>query len=667
MAGCLFWKTSLVRDKEKGREISRPFFDFFIVIRGVLCYNWITAVPCRPCVPRDCVKNKHEKSPLCLGVGLISERCSLEKTLHYIGYCTIVFCEMQGVNQKKCGYLSGILFIICFWKGDLYMSESNGLRDDYRRPTLWKRMLGVYENYFRELEASGRVVSDEELAEELLSDIQTMIRQANAGCAKGDTRERMAHSLPIGIIARCLLKRHRFANIDYTGDDRGGSNSTLGMYLESGPYWGTYTISDQVIGQAIRRFDANISRADMGAVTDILREESPTVMPCSDPNLVAVNNGIFDDARKELLPFTPDLVFVSKICWDYDPGATDVAIPEPDGGVWSVDTWFGSVNSDPEAVRFLWQVLGMLVRPNKPWNKIIFLYSEAGNNGKGTFCKLAKNLIGRGNYAGLKLSDFDRQFMLAPLMYTQAVIADENDVGDFLSHVGNLKAIATGDSLQIDRKYKDPVTIQFRGVILECLNGMPQVRDQSESFLRRLIFVLMDQNFEGREKKYIKEDFLGRPEVLKYVLKKLLEMDLDENDLQVPKRSQGLRDEYREFNDPVYAFWTTFEPEFVWDLLPYQFLYDLYKKWFDKMYPRGKVVSYRKFLQNVKSAARSTGWFCDERDQKTWSANRMVEPERLIIDWDLDDWMNGTYSGNDWKLKAGFKQKQTYRGVHKTA
>lgn len=541
------------------------------------------------------------------------------------------------------------------------MSEQTGLRDDYRRPTLWKRMLGVYDTYFESL---LDVLSDEEVAEQLLSDIQSMIRLSNASMGKGETRDRMIQNLPPGIIARCLLRRHHFVNVDYTGDDRGGSNSTLAMYLDSGDYAGTYTISEQIIGQTIRKFDANINRRDLGTVVDILREESETRMPCSDPNLIAVNNGIFDDRQKRLIPFTPELVFMSKIRWDYDPDALDSGILEPDGSVWTVEDWFLSINRDPQSVRFLWQVLGMLVRPNRPWNKIIFLYSEKGNNGKGTFCKLAKNLIGRGNYAGLKLSDFDKQFMLAPLMYTQAVIADENDVGDFLSHVGNLKAIATGDSLQIDRKYKDPVTIQFRGVILECLNGMPQVRDQSESFLRRLIFVLMDQNFEGCEKKYIKEDFLGRPEVLRYVLKRLLEMELDENHLEVPERSDRLKLEYREFNDPVFAFWEEFESEFVWKLLPYQFLYDLYKAWFGKQYPRGKVVSYRKFIQNIKAAVNPDVWICTDKDGKVRSAGKMTECEPLIVQYDLSDWMNPGYSGNDVKLKTAFLRREFYRGIY---
>ena len=91
------------------------------------------------------------------------------------------------------------------------MSEQTGLRDDYRRPTLWKRMLGVYDTYFESL---SDMLSDEEVAEQLLSDIQSKIRLSNASMGKGETRDRMIQNLPPGIIARCLLRRHHFVNVD---------------------------------------------------------------------------------------------------------------------------------------------------------------------------------------------------------------------------------------------------------------------------------------------------------------------------------------------------------------------------------------------------------------------------------------------------------------------
>lgn len=53
----------------------------------------------------------------------------------------------------------------------------------------------------------------------------------------------------------------------------------------------------------------------------IMREEAPRVKRCSERNLIAVNNGIFDFDTKTLMPFTPDKVFTSKSRVDYNPNA----------------------------------------------------------------------------------------------------------------------------------------------------------------------------------------------------------------------------------------------------------------------------------------------------------------------------------------------------------
>ena len=48
--------------------------------------------------------------------------------------------------------------------------------------------------------------------------------------------------------------------------------------------------------------------------------------------------------------------------------------------------------------------------------------------------------------------------MLEPLTHVNAILTDENDVGTYVDSVGNLKAIITGDQIQLNRKYKPPIT-----------------------------------------------------------------------------------------------------------------------------------------------------------------------------------------------------------------
>ena len=120
-----------------------------------------------------------------------------------------------------------------------------------------------------------------------------------------------------------------------------------------------------------------------------------------------------------------------------------------------------SLSDDPDIVNVLWEVLGAIVRPNVPWNKSAWFYSETGNNGKGTLCELMRQLCGDGSFASIPLSDMGKDFMLEPLTRATAIIVDENDVGTYIDKAANLKAIITNDAISINRKFKHAISYRF--------------------------------------------------------------------------------------------------------------------------------------------------------------------------------------------------------------
>src|SRR5690606_20490688 len=182
-------------------------------------------------------------------------------------------------------------------------------------------------------------------------------------------------------------------------------------------------------------------------------------------------------------------------------------------------------------------------------------------------------------HTSIPLSDFGKDFALEPLVRTNAIIVDENDVGTYIDKAANLKAVVTGDVIQINRKYRMPVAFEWHGFMVQCLNELPRFKDKSESFYRRQLFVPFKKSFTGREKKYIKDDYLKRPEVLRYVAKRVL-VDMDHYALSEPAPTKALLAEYKDFNDPVRAFWEEFRLRLAWDLAPFTFLYALCKAWF---------------------------------------------------------------------------------------
>lgn len=505
-----------------------------------------------------------------------------------------------------------------------------------------------------------------QIEEELLDKLKQEIDLANAVRPKDD-RLRLPQTLMPVEIAMIMSRLHNIYRVSCAGDDADPDFDLLAMYQPDGEDKGIYTVSEDVFRQLARQYYFGMTTKDFSEVMTSLRDMVPRRPRCMDRDLIAVNNGIFDYKTKTLMPFTPDKIFLTKSHVNYNPSATNIVIHNPtDKTDWDVESWMSELSDDIEIVNLLWEILGAIIRPNVRWNKSAWMYSEKGNNGKGTLCELMRNLCGKGAFTSIPISDFSKDFMLEPLTRASAIIVDENDVGTFIDKAANLKAVITNDVIQINRKFKSPIAYQFFGFMVQCLNEFPKIKDKSDSFYRRQIFIPMTKCFTGVERKYIKTDYLHRPEVLEYVMKRVLHMDY--YSLSEPAACKDVLNEYKEFNDPVRQYWDEFRDRFQWDLLPFTFLYDLYKEWFKKNTPSGSVLGKTGFVKDLLAILQpSDGWYCTDKSAKIRSGNRMNGPEPLIIEYKLDSWKNPTYKGNDVNQLACPMLAPNYRGIQRLA
>lgn len=466
-------------------------------------------------------------------------------------------------------------------------------------------------------------------------------------------------------LAEIVLFFNSVVRIDTAETNVESEEDLLAVYCDDGPNKGTYDISESTLYRIVKQYDYQLEERKFKEVYYTLQSLAPRRTRTHDRNLIAVNNGIFDYKSKTLYPFTPDMVFLTKSHVDYNPNARLVTIHNNDDNTdWDVESWMAELSDDPDIVNLLWEMLGAIIRPFVRWNQSIWLYSTTGNNGKGTLCELMRNLCGNGMHTSIKLSDFGKEFALQPLLHCNAIIVDENDVGRYLDTLSDLKAVVTNDIIQINRKFKDPVSFRFWGFMVQCINDLPRIRDKSDSFYRRQILVPMDKCFTGAERRYIKDDYLSRPEVLEYVLKKVLHTDFYQ--LSSPARCRDLLGAYKELNDPVREFLTEFKDQFVWDLIPTDFMYDLYKSWYGRCNPCGKPegkITFKKQLDilllepGVRDTWRTTNGAVRISD-------KMSRPEPLIAYYDLSLWKNPSYTGNDIdKISTPRLTTDRYRGI----
>ena len=200
--------------------------------------------------------------------------------------------------------------------------------------------------------------------------------------------------------------------------------------------------------------------------------------------------------------------------------------------------------------------------------------------------------------------------------------------------------------------------------MVQCLNEYPRIRDTSDSFYRRQLFIPFDKCFTGRARKYIKDDYLSRPEVLEYVLFRVLNMTYYEFD--EPAACRAVLADYKEYNNPVQAFVEEVIPETVWGILPFGFLYDLYKSWFAENSPSGKIQGRNTFIKEIADMAESgkvSGFTCTGRKTPMRPKKLMDAPEPLILRYGLKNWENPSYVGHDKMQICMTAVKSMYMGL----
>lgn len=234
-----------------------------------------------------------------------------------------------------------------------------------------------------DIKSNTQSVTPEEVRNQIMENVRGAVKLENVNREKGE-KIRLAETLLPQQVAWVLNTLHPIClieTIDGRNDDTG---NILGLYQEDGLDEGIYITSEDVFIKIAREYHPFISIGDLNEMFACLKDCAPRKQKCKAKNLIAVNNGIFDFDTKQLRPFTPDLVFLSKSRVSYKVNVQNPVIHNNDDGTdWDVESWMADLSDDPEVVHLLWQILGAIIRPNVAWDKTAWLYSESGNNGKG--------------------------------------------------------------------------------------------------------------------------------------------------------------------------------------------------------------------------------------------------------------------------------------------
>jgi len=152
--------------------------------------------------------------------------------------------------------------------------------------------------------------------------------------------------------------------------------------------------------------------------------------------------------------------------------------------------YFSTSIRDVEARAFLQEMAGDTLMPNIRFQKAAFL-KGAGQNGKSIFTRLMKAIHYR---VAVKRLDELSGFKLMDLVGASLAIVDEVPRTGLDEQA--FKAIVSGESVSVDIKYQNPVTVQMTAKWIICTNNDQRLADNTFGFWRRLVIIPFDDTVE---------------------------------------------------------------------------------------------------------------------------------------------------------------------------
>ena len=130
-----------------------------------------------------------------------------------------------------------------------------------------------------------------------------------------------------------------------------------------------------------------------------------------------------------------------------------------------------------------------------------------------------------------------------------------------------------------------------------------------------------------------------------------------------PDACSALLDDFRVANDPVRQFLDDILIRATWDVLPWQFVFDLYRHWFIRNNPSGRCQSRKSLINDVKGIISDyEGW--DYSDNPVSIPDEMYEtPEGLIGIYDVREWEEPGYRGSNPNRSYLYRGSKRTRGL----
>jgi putative DNA primase/helicase len=170
---------------------------------------------------------------------------------------------------------------------------------------------------------------------------------------------------------------------------------------------------------------------------------------------------------------------------------------------WVGDSWI-----------LLFEIIGYCLYPGYPFNKAFMLVGD-GSNGKSTYLRLLKEILGPHNIVGLSLQDLCNYRFAASELYHELANIYEDIPARPIGYTGPFKILTGEDYFSAPRKFKSSIFMCNYAKLIFSANELPQVSDQTYAFWRRWIVIEFPNKFPDNPS-FFEEAF--KPELIERVI-----------------------------------------------------------------------------------------------------------------------------------------------------
>ncbi|HAR85925.1 MAG TPA: DNA primase [Clostridium sp.] len=330
-----------------------------------------------------------------------------------------------------------------------------------------------------------------------------------------------------------ILKEHHIVNI----------NDNLYIYKD-----GVYTSDKLEIKKCIDNIYSKITSNQIKEVIYKLEIRANKV-ELSNPNKIPVANGLLNLDNNILEPFTHSYISTNKIPVNYNPSAYDK----------DLDNALNDICCNDQNLRLLIEeIFGSTLYRDNEYNRL-FILDGSGSNGKSTILDLMKSMLGKDNVSSVPLQDFTKTFKTYQVMDKLANIGDDISENE-TRYTGVIKKLVTGETVNVERKGKDPFDINNYASLFFSSNHPVLIDDTSYGIKRRIMNIPFRAKFvKGKNENY---DILNKARngdlpFLEYMLKLSIEglqRLKKQGDYTKSVAVDNANKEFEENNNPVLAF-----------------------------------------------------------------------------------------------------------------